>query len=213
MMTTHRVVIASILLLAGLLVWQLESRPPQEQPVRVLLASWADAPETLEEAVALSEEIVLGKVVRVRRARDLTVPAPGEPDNVHRVPVETVTFQLEKTYKAPGDRRGRPASVEVFHTGGRTENDRAIMLEGDPEYTPGERYVLFLTNGPQLTVNGTRLASRAVISPEGRFGVDRDGQLMPASTLGRGFAEANRGRSLEALESALARQIRPTEGN
>lgn len=201
----------TVVALVALLAWQLSAHPglparPSEAdatpPGTVMMASWANTPASVEEAVELSDEVVVGRVVRVRKARDLEVDAPGEPGGVHRIPVETVTFQVEKVHLAPTDRRGRPETIEIFHTGGVDDEGRDVMLEGDPEYRPGQRYLLFLTEGPELEVEGTRLLTRSVISPEGRYGVGRNGRLDPASR-GRGFAAEQRGQPLAAFERAI----------
>ncbi|MDX1429595.1 MAG: hypothetical protein R3282_04870, partial [Rhodothermales bacterium] len=98
--------------LTGLLVWQVNQSPPET--VRgYMFASWANTPETLEQAVGLSSEIVMGRVTRVRRAADLNISAPGEPNDANAIPVEAITIQLEKLYKEPADRRGRPETIEV----------------------------------------------------------------------------------------------------
>lgn len=193
--------------LAGLLVWQVSQAPPETTP-GLTMASWANTPETLDEAIALSDEIVMGRVTRVRKAADLSIDAPGEPEGVHTVPVQSVTIRLEKTYKEPADRRGRPETIEVFHTGGLDDDGQDMMVAGDPEYRRGQRYMLFLTEGPQLNVSGSRTVTRSVISPEGRFKINDDGTLEPVSKRGRGFQEALRGRPAETLEQAVEAQTR-----
>src|SRR5207245_5285489 len=59
-----------------------------------------------------ADEVIVGKVVRVRQADDLVTKAEGEPNAEDRIPVELVTVRVEKRYK------GRAETVELFHVGG-----------------------------------------------------------------------------------------------
>lgn len=203
-MRLEKIAAASILTLVALLGWQLLASPADVSSRTVMMASWAHAPESLAEAVDLADQIVVGKVVRVRQAQPIVIEAEGEPDGVHSVPVQAVTFQIEKTHKAPADRRGAPDRVEVFHTGGQDDAGTPIMLEGDPEYRPGQRYLLFLAEGPELRVAGSQVLTRSVIAPSGRYGIGSDGRLEPAARRGPDFSERQRGQPLEQLERMIA---------
>jgi len=206
-MSTDRAMGIAVMALAATLAWQAAHAPPDTISGHVMMASWAHLPENVGEAVELSDEIVVGKVVRVRQAEPLSVEAPGEPDGRHTVPVQAVTFQIEKRLKEPADRRERPERVEVFRTGGSDAEGETMMLEGDPEYRPGQRYLLFLADGPELRVEGSRVLTKSVISPEGRYGVGQDGRLEPASPRGNSFAARQRGQPLEQFEGTIAANV------
>ena len=48
-----------------------------------------------------------------------------------------------------------------------------MVLDDDPLYTMGQQHLLMFTSGPQGT--------RRVVSPAGRYGVDRSGTLTGAA--------------------------------
>lgn len=72
----------------------------------------------------------------------------------------------------------------------------------DPGYTVGESYMLFVREGPELNVNGRRMQTRGIVSPEGRWRVTGNDQVVPMS--GRAWAQQMRGRSMAELKSQAA---------
>ena len=101
----------------------------------------------------------------------------------------------ERPPKPPGGIE-RPQIIEKPPLG----EARAMLLHDDPIYTVGERYVLFLMDGPRIKVQGKSIATKAVISPEGRYQVV--GNSIQAMTKRR-FADKVRGTSLERFETAI----------
>ncbi len=219
------------LLLGGLLL-QLAVRIYSGPGVRTF-AMWKNNPANLVEAKRLANQIVTGRVTKIERAEDIVVPAPGEPGNQVRIPVEVVTFSIDRSHKgAPGP------TVEVFHTGlsvgvsaynrpeppaaerppepaggvprpaeipARTEHEsRTVLLAEDPQYRVGESYVLLLMDGPTLKVRGASVRTKALVSPAGRHLVGADNKIEPVSS--RGFAGQLRGRALQEFESELKRR-------
>lgn len=75
----------------------------------------------------------------------------------------------------------------------------------DPGYTVGESYMLFVREGPELNVNGRRMATRGIVSPEGRWRVTRNNEVVPMS--GRAWAQRMRGRSMAQLKSQAAEAV------
>jgi hypothetical protein len=92
---------------------------------------------------------------------------------------------------------------------GPTAGDsRATILEDDPPYLVGEKYVLFLKDMQRSDKSAVALAgvSRAmtrVLAPEGRLQITKSDHLKPATTR-RGFAPNLIGRSLTELETEIA---------
>ena len=88
-----------------------------------------------------------------------------------------------------------------------TVDPRATLLEDDPPYLAGEKYVLFLKD-PQHSPSsaaaraGLSLTKR-VLAPEGRLQITKSDHLKPA-TPSRGFAPTWLGRSLTEFETAIA---------
>lgn len=75
----------------------------------------------------------------------------------------------------------------------------------DPGYTVGESYMLFVREGPELNVNGRRMQTRGIVSPEGRWRVTRNNEVVPMS--GRAWAQRMRGRSMAQLKSQAAEAV------
>jgi hypothetical protein len=232
MSTVNKLLLVVLVALAGLFVAQLSVSLAQK-PGTQAVASWRNSPDTLEQAVELSDDIVRGRVTRVRRAEDIVVQAAGEPDGEVRIPVEAVTIQLERTLKG-----GPKERIQVFHTGlskgdsaaekGAPREDppprpddgvdrprrlprpsiaesRTFLLEGDPPYKSGDRVVLFLTEGPALEVDGETVQTMAIVAPEGRYAVDDDEELDPV--IDRKFADEQRGKPLREFEEEVEEEV------
>jgi hypothetical protein len=163
-------------------------------------AIWTNHPRTVAQAKNLSNLIVVGRVTNVRPG-NLVAAIPGEPGQTATMPAEAITIQVQQTL------RGQPvSSVQVFHTG-RSTGDEAhpdASLEEDPPYAINQRYILLLTQGPKVVIQGVPVQTRAVISPEGRYQiVQRNGVDVLLPSTNRGFAGALRGKKVEVLENQL----------
>jgi len=106
-----------------------------------------------------------------------------------------------------GKRRvqGQSTTSPIGPTAG---DSRATILEDDPPYLVGEKYVLFLKDMQRSDESAVALAgvSRAmtrVLAPEGRLQITKSDHLKPATTR-RGFAPNLVGRSLTEFETAIA---------
>lgn len=182
-------------------------------------ASWVRKANSLDAAARFSNQIALGRVINIRRGPDIVVAAPIEPGGEDRIPVEVVTLRLERSYKG-----GKPETIQVFHTGLSTasqpqpllqeegpENqplsnqppgprgnlERPVSIEDDPPYRVGERYLMFLTEGP--IVDGT--TTQALIAPEGRYRVTANNRLQAITD--RGLARSLEGTGLDRVEQLL----------
>lgn len=229
MTNTNRVdrwLVGATLALAVMLGAQWAVINPGESMQRVWVADWAENPESLDDVVEAAEEVVLGRVTRVRRGPDIVMRVDGEPEE-DRIPTEAVTIQVERRYKSA--REGGPATIEVFRTGTTKgtppsamggqppesppdgmrrpsrpspPGDRTVMLTDDPPYQNGQRYLLALKPGPQMRVDGQAVHSRRPVSPEGRFLVDGQNRIVPVSDRAD-FVRSLRGRGLDHIEAQL----------
>lgn len=195
-----------------------------------LFAAWKDNPKSVEEATALADEVVHGQVIKIRRGEDLVIKIEGETNAEDRIPVEVITFKVEKNYK------GKASTMEIFHVGGLAtplskgpppmseappkpkdgvdrsqaakrpnENDlRQFSLDDDPPYKVGEKYLLFVRKGPQVKVDGKDTQTNAIVSPTTRFRIGAN-NLLEAVT-NNGFAPTFKGKNLREIEAKLPKQ-------
>ena len=77
----------------------------------------------------------------------------------------------------------------------------------DPAYKQGEEYVLFLREGPEVSVGGGKTKTQAIVSPEGRFRVDNGETLTAMSP--RDFAKGLNG----SKASELTERAKNASGN
>jgi hypothetical protein len=179
-----------------------------DKPGTIYHASWKHNPKSLEEAKGLAKHIVTGVVTKVERGDDLVVHAAGEPNQQDRIPIEVATLKVEGHHKGAQDqeikvfRTGahkatalkrpptgpappKPAKGAVDRPAQpprlTEEMTRTVLLEDSPPYRPGERYVLFLEDGPTVKVAGAEMKTQRPISPEGRFFVSPDDKIHPVS--------------------------------
>jgi hypothetical protein len=195
-----------------------------KKPEPVLMAAWAFEPRTLAEAKGLSKEVVEAEVTKVERADDLVIPAPGEPGDVERIAIEVVSMKVK------GAMKGQPGQeIQVFRTAGIpvTRNDMPNMKDAPPKpkgasdpparptpfvantinihddqaYKVGESYVMFLRDGPQVSVKGKRVATKSLLNPSTRFRVERDNKVTP--TIPDGLGQSFKGKPLQNFKADI----------
>jgi hypothetical protein len=228
-MKTKHLVLAIWLLLGGIAA-QIAVSLIRPAPLP-MMASWVNNPKSLQEAKDSSDEIVTGRVTKVRRGDDIVTEIPGVPGGRDAIPVEVVTIKVDKQLKGGGKKE----TIEVFHTGlskGNHPSDRGdkqpgqpppdakkpaqdvdtsrsaarpILLMDDPDYQAGEQYVLFLRPGPKVTTEGAAVETKRVLSPEGRYKVKQDGRLEPASKRSD-WAQKNKDRNVREFEAEVEKK-------
>ena len=214
------IVVGATLLVA--LIAQIGIRSYHSQPNTS--ASWRYYPKSVEEARKLSSHIVVGKVERIQSGR-LQPKGEGKFEEDVSLPAEVVTFRVEATYAgdkmdklelfhtgtgestynrpAPREKPPKPPEKGAVPQTQRPpkpteEQARPILLMDDPVYREGESYLLFLMDGPEVTVDGSPVKTMAVISPEGRYRVSTGGRLEPISH-SEGLPQKFRGRSVKEM--------------
>lgn len=194
------------------------------KPEPVLMAAWAFEPRTLAEAKGLSKEVVEAEVTNVERADDLVIPAPGEPGGVERIAIEVVSMKVK------GAMKGQPGQqIQVFRTAGIpvTRNDMPNMKDAPPKpkgasapparptpfvantinihddqaYKVGENYVMFLRDGPQVSVKGKRVATKSLLNPSTRFRVEGGNKVTP--TIPEGLGKPFKGKGLQQFKADI----------
>lgn len=166
-----------------------------------MMASWAEQPPDVESTTELADSVVSARVVKIREST-LEIDIAGEPGGKDSIPVEVITLQVidddVKGKKKKGD------IIELFHTGRSGENGIVSMtIFGDPAYKVGEEYVLFVVEGPTIKVKGRAVHTQAVISPEGRWKVDKNRKVQPMSDMD--WAKKMRGKPSKELKDWAAR--------
>jgi hypothetical protein len=213
--TINLVLSISALLLAGLLIAQVTLNARHHHPMTGLHASWRFAPQNLGEMDQMANEVVVGRVTNIRRGNDIMLTVDGEPGNMDRIPTEIVTMQVEQKLKGtPGQQieifhTGLSLDTELLNmpvpkkpvpSGQKAPDPRTMrkptpqegnryMVHDDPGYQPGERYLLYLKQGPDFA-KGTR----RIVAPEGRFMIAGDNKLL--SAVDRGAAMQLKGKAI-----------------
>ncbi|MCT2280187.1 hypothetical protein M3G91_21460 [Micromonospora chalcea] len=189
-----KIIIGVALALAGggLATQAASADRPDQRPTVTMHAQWGFHPASLAQTRAAAQQIVLAEVVSAQPGEDIVTPAAGEPDGVSRIPTQRVTIRVVHPYKGTA-KQGE--QLVLFQTGGVVSTAKAgdthprMVLDGDPLYTKGQQYLLMLTSGPQGTLR--------VVSPEGRYRVDRSGALTPM--IAGSVADEVRGKKLADL--------------
>ena len=119
-------------------------------------------------------------------APDIVVPVKGLENDEHRVPNQRIAFEVSRSILGKVE-----GTFDLFHTG--NEN---YVLDGDPPYEMGKRYLLFLTPRDDGTYR--------VISPEGRYQITPNG-LEPVSH--EEFSQMLRGTSVRDLTRDLTETL------
>ena len=84
-MKLRKVFVLGSALLGGLLLSQLVVKISQDQkPYRVVQASWVDFAENMVEAMEMSDQVVMGEVIKVRRGKDIVVKVEGDEPGAKR---------------------------------------------------------------------------------------------------------------------------------
>ena len=219
----NRVLIAAIVVLGAGFLAQIAINTYLYRPP-LMTAAWAYDPRDIAEAKALAQQIVEAQVVRAERADDIVIKAPGEPGDAIHIAVEVVT--LNTVGKLKGE---QGQEIKVFHTLGMPAGFEApppmksappkpkdgidppaqivpfvantVNIHDDPQYRPGERYLLFLREGPQVQMKGQPIATHSLLSPTTRLLIRPDSKVEPAAQGGVGFML--RGQSMDQLRKAI----------
>jgi hypothetical protein len=144
-------------------------------------ATWIYHPQNVAEAKAKASEVVVARVVSVEAGPDIVVPVKDEPSGEDRIPTQRINVEIVRSLKGQSS-----GTLRIFHTGTNTQ-----FIEGDPGYTAGETYLMFLE--PKADEPGTHL----MIAPEGRYRVVRN--KLEALTHD-GIATQLHGKDLAAME-------------
>ena len=112
--TTLAITAAALGLLLGVQVFM--SVHPHTQTSTQMMAIWQDNPQNMEELEALSDEIFIGKVIKIERAEPLQ---PLDVENLEGIDVsieaELITFEV--TTQLKGKKRTKAETVQLFHLG------------------------------------------------------------------------------------------------
>jgi hypothetical protein len=235
-MKPEKVLPIVVALLASGFVLQVAVRY-QQKPGPVYFASWKESPKNIAEATRLARRIVRGVVSKVDRGNDLVVRVSGEPGGEDRIPIEVVSIRIEKTEKGapaqevkvfrtgstkdPGlrDRAAPPMTQAPPKPPGGIDRPAqlpkptaaeaaTILLHDDPPYSVGERKLLFLTDGPTVTVAGASVRTQRLIAPEGRYLIKPDNKLQGVTE--RGLALQLKDKPLVEVERLIRIPVRPT---
>lgn len=235
MKNLNRILMGLALILAIVLTAQIVNII-QSKPDKVYFASWAFAPKSVQDALKLSDLVVLAKVVGTERGKDLSanIDAPGEED---RIPTTVVNMEIQEVYF--GDMKDR--SLRIFQTGlfvNVNPNDLPRKPDGEPpdppedlkdireqpdrlpNYSDTEVRTTILDGDPpymegenyvMFLTKGPEGLMRP-IAPHGRFKVSREGRLEPVTD--RDFAGKLAGQPLNVLVELIqgGRQGAPEPG-
>ena len=148
-------------------------------------AFWVNTPHSLREATRMATQVVVATARGAEEGEPIVFDAEH---GVAPIPTQRVTFDVVRPYK--GDLVAGESFV-LFQNG-----NEANRFEEDPTYTPGHRYLLFLSQRE----DGTYL----VVAPEGRYEVTRNG-LIPAAE--KGFALDLKGANLQDVLSDVRQAL------
>ena len=151
-------------------------------------AFWVNTPHSLREATRMATQVVVATARGAEEGEPIVFDAEH---GVAPIPTQRVTFDVVRPYK--GDLVAGESFV-LFQNG-----NEANRFEEDPTYTPGHRYLLFLSQRE----DGTYL----VVAPEGRYEVTRNG-LIPAAE--KGFALDLKGANLQDVISDVRNALSVT---
>ena len=176
----------------------------QDNTPTQLHASWIDKAEDMFEAIEISDEVVMGKVMRVRPGKDIVVKIEGDEPGPQggtfhdRIPTLRVEIEVMKTFmgRSGGD-RGKTRVIKLFQTGVSVDQNPDVSLPAevmppieladDPD--EGEARMFLIEGDPPYLVGeqyalfltkGPGTGTMAVVAPEGRYRMDMgaDGEMM-----------------------------------
>lgn len=155
---------------------------------------WDFRPQTVDEMAQRAEAIVVGRVVGVRPGPFIQPRGTQDSTGEGALPTQRISVHVSDSLDE-GLKIDAGSTVTLFRTGGTRETGVSLELEGDPEYRPGDRYVLFLRE--RDAGDGTLLP----VAPDGRLSLDSDGQMMPL--IEGPVGESLDGRTVRELEASI----------
>ena len=120
-------------------------------------ATWAERPKSLQEMKKRAVAVMEAEVVSIDAGPDL-------PSEERTIATQRITFRSVDSLKGAA-----PETFVLFKTGSAT-----MSLEGDPPYSVGEHYVMFVERRTDPN-DGTWLP----IGPDGRLKLDKDKRIKP----------------------------------
>jgi hypothetical protein len=129
---------------------------------QVMGVAWEQRPDSVKELTDLTPSIVEADVAHITAGPDIVDLNPKEPGGAVRVPTQRIVFSLVQLV----DGASIPSVFTLFKTGSPD-----AYLKGDPLYTVGERYALFIR--PRKNDPGTYVP----VAPDGRLRESGKGRL------------------------------------
>lgn len=161
---------------------------PTEEETTFVSLSWAETPTTLAELDDLAETVV--------RVRITGVSGTGNIDSTNGAPLPYTEFDAEVVERIAGDAAD---SIVIRQSGGSLDGVTYAIAE-DPLMSPGEEYVLFLTEWApgSYKING---------GPSGRFTVVGDEvQPLESTTIVDESAQSQKLESFTGLVEELSQE-------
>jgi hypothetical protein len=178
--------LALLILQLGLVTKEESLHPAPKRPIVRAQATWAYLANNLSVATNLSREILVGHVVQVLEGPDL--PSCAADDD--HLAANLITIVVEQIYKGnPNSTFTLFQTAPIIDVKQDTLNQPRGTLNDDPPYATGERYLLFLRDGPLVNGNPTKV----MLAPETRMRVT-NGVLETFSE--RGFGPEMNGKPL-----------------
>ncbi|MDX6661971.1 MAG: hypothetical protein QOG09_73, partial [Solirubrobacterales bacterium] len=131
-------------------------------PPQVMGVAWDQRPDSVKELTDLTPSVVEADVTHISPGPDILDVQPSEPGGAVHIPTQRVVFSLVRVV----DGTSVPAVFTLFKTGSPDS-----YLEGDPLYTVGERYALFIR--PRKHDPGIYVP----VAPDGRLRESGKGKL------------------------------------
>jgi len=166
-MKLQKVFVRSAVLLGGLLVIQLAVLAViyinQENEPTHLHASWHNTASSMEEAIEMSDEVIMAKVMKVRKGKDIVVKVEGdEPGSKggtfkDKIPTMEVELEVMKTMMKNDENRGKGKKTMMKNDENRGKGKKGMMKndENRGKGKKGMMMTLFQTgNSVGATVGG-----------------------------------------------------------
>jgi LPXTG-motif cell wall-anchored protein len=175
-------------------------------------AAWYFTPVDFNDVLNHASTVVEVKVIASAPGPDIVTKLAEEPSGEDRIPTENITVEVQ------GVDKGQAATGQqliIFRTGGDhptfpnppprlpgsnqsntkeppPANVVEFMVDGDPQYQPGQLYFLALEAGPNNTMRP--------VSPEGRYLINADGSVTAVTD--SDIAQSVETHSLKDLQAA-----------